>query len=173
MGVRERIGASLTEIRTRGQRLVELNVELVKAELKKKAQEYGGAIGMLVAGALLALYALGFLLATITVALALVLPLWLSLLIVTLALFLTVAILMLAGRNRLQKLQVAPPPQAAAEARITATTAKDGARRAAKSLRPTKPSAPETVATVAHGASESPAAETAERPQAPPNEAGS
>ena len=150
MGVRDRITASLTDIRTRGQKLVELNVELFKAELKKKAQEYGGAIGMLAAAGLLALYALGFLLATITVALALFLPTWLALLIVTLVLFLIVAILVLAGKSKLQKLQAAPPPQAQAEAKITIATVKDGATRTAKSLRPTKkapeltePSAPE------------------------------
>jgi Flp pilus assembly protein TadB len=143
MGVRDRITASLTDIRTRGQKLVELNVELLKAELKKKAQEYGGAIGMLAAAGLLALYALGFLLATITVALALFLPTWLALLIVTLVLFLIIAILVLAGRSKLQKLQAAPPPQAPAEAKITIAAVKDGASRTAKSLRPAKKTAPE------------------------------
>ena len=57
MGVRERITASLTDIRTRGQKLVELNVELLKAEIKKKAQEYGGAIGMLCASTATGRYA--------------------------------------------------------------------------------------------------------------------
>jgi hypothetical protein len=188
MGVRERISASVAEIRSRSQKLVQLNVELLKAEARKKAQEYGGAIGMLVAGALLSLYALGFALATITVALALVLPLWLSLLIVTLVLFLIVAILFLAGRSKLQKLQAAPPAQAAAEAKITAATAKDGARRAAGSLRPTKPPAPETLETSALGTVDTPEpgmVETsapgtvqmpepgASPPEAPPTEAGS
>ena len=156
MGVRDRITASLTDIRTRGQKLVELNVELLKAELKKKAQEYGGAIGMLAAAGLLALYALGFLLATITVALALFLPTWLALLIVTLVLFLIIAILVLAGRNKLQKLQAAPPTQAPAEAKTTIATVKDGASRTAKSLRPTKKAAPELGETPAPAATESP-----------------
>ena len=159
MGVRERITASLTDIRTRGQKLVELNVELLKAELKKKAQEYGGAIGMLVAAGLLSLYALGFLLATIAVALALFLPTWLALLVVTLALFLVIAILVLAGRSKLQKLQAAPPPQAPAEAKITIATVKDGAARTAKSVRPTKKAAPELGETLAPPAGESPAPE--------------
>ncbi len=161
MGVRERISASLTDIRTRGQKLVELNVELLKAELKKKAQEYGGAIGMLAAAGLLSLYALGFLLATIAVALALFLPTWLALLIVTLVLFLIIAILILAGRSKLQKLQAAPPPQAPAEAKITIATVKDGAVRTAKSMRPAKKAAPELGETPAPVASQSPA------PQAP------
>jgi large-conductance mechanosensitive channel len=160
MGVRDRISASLTEIRTRGQKLVELNVELLKAELKKKAQEYGGAIGMLAAAGLLALYALGFLLATIVVALALFLPTWLALLIVTLVLFLIVAILVLAGRSKLRKLQAAPPPQASAEAKTTVAAVKDGAARTAKSLRPTKKAAPELGETPAPAPSESPAPTT-------------
>jgi predicted lipid-binding transport protein (Tim44 family) len=151
MGVRERITASLTEIRSRSQKLVQLNVELLTAELKKKAQKYGGAIGMLVAGGLLAPYALGFALATITVALALVLPLWLALLIVTLALILIIAVLILAGRSTLQKIKSAAPGQAGAEAKATAATVKAGAAKAAGSLRPTRPAgpaaAPETLET--------------------------
>ena len=160
MGVRERITASLTDIRTRGQKLVELNVELLKAELKKKAQEYGGAIGMLAAAGLLALYALGFLLATIAVALALFLPTWLALLIVTLVLFLVIAILVLAARSKLQKLQAAPPPQAPAEAKITIATVKDGATRTAKSLRPTRRPAPGTEEAPSPGIVAPPTAET-------------
>ena len=179
MGARERITASLTEIKSRSQKLVQLNVELLKAEIKKKAQEYGGAIGMLVAAGLLALYALGFALATITVALALVLPLWLSLLIVTLLLCVIIAILILAGRSKLEKLQAAPPAEAPVEAKITAATARDGARRAARSLRPSKSSSPETpqtaasatVATSAPGTVEMPEPEAP--PAAPPTEAGS
>ena len=165
MGVRERITASLTDIRARGQKLVELNVELLKAELKKKMQEYGGAIGMFAAAGLLALYALGFLLATITVALALFLPTWLALLIVTLVLFLIIAILVLAGRSKLQKLQVAPPAQAPAEAKITIATAKDGATRTVKSLRPTKKPAAAT------GEMPAPDVVTPPAPEAQPGEA--
>jgi Flp pilus assembly protein TadB len=161
MSVIERITASLADIRARSQKLVRLNAELLKAELKKKAQEYGGAIGMLVAGALLGFYALGFALATITVALALVLPLWLSLLIVTLALFLIIAILVLAARGKLRKLQSAAPGRAAAEAKMTQATVKAGATKAARSLRPARPPAP--------GASEPDVSSS----DAPPDEAGS
>jgi len=171
MGVRDRITASLTDIRTRGQKLVELNVELLKAEIKKKAQEYGGAIGMLVAAGLLSLYALGFLLATIAVVLALWLPTWLALLIVTLVLFLVIAVLVLAGRSKLQKLQAAPPPQAPAEAKITIATIKDGASKTARSLRPAKVAKPvETPEMPAPAMSESPVPSDAVTlpPAAPP-----
>jgi hypothetical protein len=122
VGIRERINASLTDIRDRGQRLVQLNLELLSAELKAKGQQYGGAVGMFVGAGLLALYALGFALATIAVALALVLPLWLSLLIVTLVLFLVIGILLLVGRSRLRKAKTPAPERAIAEAKATADT---------------------------------------------------
>ena len=77
MGIRERISASVIDIRERGQRLVQLNLELLRAELKAKGQKYGAAIGMFIGAAFLALYAIGFLLATIVVAIHLALPLWL------------------------------------------------------------------------------------------------
>ena len=144
MSVLERISTSIAEVGARSEKLVQLNVELLNAELKKKAQEYGGAIGVLVAGGLLAFYALGFALATITVLLALVLPLWLSLLIVTLALVVIIAVLMLAGRNKLQQMKTQPPPQAIAEAKTTVATIRAGAAKAVGSFRPTKPGTPET-----------------------------
>jgi len=143
MGAVERIAASLTEIRSRSRKLVQLNAELFKAELRKKAQEYGGAIGMLVAAGLLALYALGLALATVTVALALVLPLWLALLVVTLTLFLIIAILILAARSKLQRIKRLSPGQAGAEATATAATVRGGAAKAAGSLKPSRPAAPE------------------------------
>ena len=98
MTLRERLVASVADIRTRGQRLVQLNRELLAAELKEKGKKFGAAIALFAGAGLLSLYAIGFALTTIAVALALVLPLWLSLLIVTLALFLVVVILVLVGR---------------------------------------------------------------------------
>ena len=67
MGIRERISVSLTDIRASGQRLVQLNIELLKAELKSKGQKYGATIAMFVGAGFLALYAVGFALATIVV----------------------------------------------------------------------------------------------------------
>ena len=80
MTLRQRLGAQVTDIRNRGQRLVQLNLELLTAELKEKGRKFGTAIGLFVAAGLFSLYALGFLLATIAVLLALVLPLWAALL---------------------------------------------------------------------------------------------
>jgi tetrahydromethanopterin S-methyltransferase subunit G/Sec-independent protein translocase protein TatA len=135
MGLRERLVASAAEIRTRSQRLVELNVELLTAELRRKGQEYGSAVGLLVGAAVLALYALGFALTTIAVALALVLPLWLALLIVTAVLFLIVLILALVGRSRLRRVKPSPE-RAIAEAKTTADTLKTKLQQTASELAP-------------------------------------
>ena len=136
MGIRERINASLTDVRTRGQRLIQLNLELLRAELKAKGQKYGAAIAMFVVAGLLALYALGFALATIVVAIHLALPLWLSMLIVTVALFLVIAILLLAGRGSLRKAKSPAPERAIAEAKATADTFKTSLRDTAQRVKP-------------------------------------
>lgn len=136
MGIRERINASLTDIRARGQRLVQLNLELLAAELKAKGKKYGAAVGMFVGAALLSVYAIGFLLATIAVALALVLPLWLSMLIVTLVLFLVIAILLLVGRSQLRKAKSPAPERAIAEAKTTADAVKTSLSDTAQRVKP-------------------------------------
>ena len=118
------LSASAAEIKARSQRLVELNVELLTAELKRKGQQYSGAIGMFVGAGVLALYLLGFALATIAVVLYIWLPLWLSLLIVTAVLLLIVLILALVGRSRLRKAKTLKPERAIAEAKATTDTLK-------------------------------------------------
>jgi Putative Actinobacterial Holin-X, holin superfamily III len=135
MTLRERLTASVTDIRARGQRLVQLNLELLTAELKEKGKKFGTAIGLFVGAGLLAVYAIAFALATIAVALALVLPLWLSLLIVTLALFLIAAIMVLVGRDQLRKIGTPEPGAAIAEARATVDLMKRNARATAARVR--------------------------------------
>ena len=136
MGLRERLVASAAEIRTRSQRLVELNVELLTAELKRKGQEYGTGIGLLVGAGVLALYALGFALTTIAVVLYIWLPLWLALLIVTAVLLLIVLILALVGRSRLRRVKTPAPQRAIAEAKATVDTLKSNLQQTANELAP-------------------------------------
>ncbi|MGE5228625.1 MAG: phage holin family protein [Deltaproteobacteria bacterium] len=135
MTLRERLTASVTDIRARGQRLVQLNLELLTSELKAKGRKFGAAIGLFVAAALLALYAIGFLLATITVLLDLVLPLWAAVSIVTVALFAVVAILALVGRAQLRNIGDAQPEAAIAEAKATADLMKANVRGTAAGVR--------------------------------------
>lgn len=184
MNLRDRITASVNDIKAKGQRLVQLNVELLQAELKKKAAQYGAGVGLLVGAAFVSLYALGFALATITVALALVLPLWLALLIVTLALFLLVVILALVGRSRLRVASQTPGPQRAMdEAKVTADMVKENVRLTTEHLKakatpkpkPKQPApAPGWTPPVASTVTPTPTApppEAAETPETPKDEA--
>ncbi len=128
MQSQQRLAESVNDIRTRGRRLAQLHLELLRSELKVKGLQLGTAVGVFAGAGLIALYAVGFALATIAVALALVLPLWLSLLIVTLSLVLVITILVLVGRSQIQKLQEVPPDNALAEAQATAALIKAHAR---------------------------------------------
>lgn len=146
MDLRRRIVAHVTDIRDRGQRLVQLNLELLAGELKEKGRKFGAAVGLFVAAGLFSLYALGFLLATVAALLALALPLWASLLIVTAALFALVAILVLVGRDQFRKIGDPKPQAAIAEAEETAAMLKTNARGIAaglgERLRPGRPAPP-------------------------------
>lgn len=128
MTLRERLTASVTDIRARGQRLVQLNLELLTSELKAKGRRFGAAVGLFAAAGLLALYAIAFALATIAVLLDLVLPLWAAMLIVTVALFALVATLILVGRHQVRKIGDPQPTVAIAEAKATADLVKANAR---------------------------------------------
>ena len=78
--------------------LAKLKLELARLEVKSKA----GGVGLGIGAALLALYGLGFLFATIAAALAIVLDTWLALLVVTLGLVAIAGILGLLARARLK-----------------------------------------------------------------------
>jgi membrane protein implicated in regulation of membrane protease activity len=135
MTLRQRVAARVSEIRGRGQRLVQLNLELLTSELKEKGKKFGAAIGLFAAAGLFSLYAIGFLLTTVAVLLALVLPLWASLLIVTAALFALVTVLVLVGRDQLRKIGDPKPEASLAEAKATADVMKTNARDTVQSVR--------------------------------------
>jgi len=115
MSDQQSLAASVADLRERGRRLAQLHLELLRSELKEKGRKVGTAAGLFAGAGLLALYAIGFALATIAVVLALFMPWWLAMLIVTLALFLVVAIMILVGRSIVKKLQNAPPDKALTE----------------------------------------------------------
>jgi uncharacterized membrane protein YqjE len=149
MTLRQRLVASVTDIRDRGRRLVELNLELLVAELKEKGRKFGAAIGLFVAAGLLALYGIGFALATVVVLIDLALPLWASMLIVTVVLFAVFAVLALVGRDQLRKIGSPQPEAAIEEAKATAEMVKSSARQTAEGvrarLRPARGSAPDVL----------------------------
>ena len=90
------LGAAAKQVAEHASALAKLRLELVRLEAKSKAAGVGLGIG----AAVVALYALGFLFATIAVALAVVLDAWLALLLVTLGLFAIAGILGLLARGR-------------------------------------------------------------------------
>ena len=67
---RRGLGAATKLVSEHASSLVRLELQLALAELKKKAAVLGVGIGLLVGAALLAVYAIGFALATITAGLA-------------------------------------------------------------------------------------------------------
>ena len=114
--------AQTKAIKQRIQSLVELNLELAKLEGKQKATALGVAGGLGVGAAVLAVYGVGFLFATVAAGLAEALPLWLSLLIVTVIIFALAAVAGLLARRFAQKATPPTPTQAVEEAQRTVTT---------------------------------------------------
>jgi hypothetical protein len=77
-----RVGAAVKDVADHAAALARLEIELAIVELKRKAISLEIGIGLAIVAAATAVFAIGFLLATIAAALATFLPLWLSLLIV-------------------------------------------------------------------------------------------
>ena len=134
MGLGDRITASVADVRAHAQRLVQLNVELLKAEMQKKGQQYGAAVGLLVGCRRARSLCAGLPSGPIVVALDLVLPLWLSLLIVTLALFVIVAILIAVGRSKLRQAKTPAPQGAIGEAQNTVGQLRGGVKKTLDSV---------------------------------------
>jgi putative superfamily III holin-X len=119
MNGRASVGGAAKRVADHAKALAGLEVELATLEMKQKAASFGVGAGLLAGGTLLALYAVGFLLATVAAALAIVLDLWLSLLIVGLVLALLTGLLVLLGVRSLQKAAPPVPEQAITEAKLT------------------------------------------------------
>jgi putative superfamily III holin-X len=107
-------------------RMVQLELELAKLEVQRKAASLGVGVGLVVTAGVLGLFGLGFLLATIAAALALVVDWWLALLIVAGALLIVAAGLAFGGLAAIKKGAPPVPEQAIAEAKLTAETLKNG-----------------------------------------------
>jgi uncharacterized membrane protein YqjE len=118
------VGDAAKRVADHAKALAGLEVELATAEMKQKAASLGVGIGLLGGAALLAVYAVGFLLATIAAALSLAIDLWLSLLIVGVALLLIVAVLLLVARASIRRATPPMPEQAIIEARLTSEAIK-------------------------------------------------
>ena len=116
---RQGVGAAARDVAEHASTLAKLELELAQLELKRKAGALGAGAGLGIAAALLALYGLGFLFATVAGALATFLPAWLALLIVTAVLLLTAVVLALLARSQLKRATPPVPEQAIEEAKLT------------------------------------------------------
>jgi uncharacterized membrane protein YqjE len=107
---------------------IKLELELAALELKKKVASVGVGIGLGIGAAIVAVFGLGFLFATIAAALATFLSTWLALLIVTLGLFGLTAILGVLAIVKIKKGTPPVPEQAIHEAKLTTEALKSNGR---------------------------------------------
>jgi hypothetical protein len=118
------VGTAAKQVAEHASTLAKLELELAGLELKQKVGALGTGVGLGIGAALLALYGLGFLLATVAVALAIVLDTWLALLLVTLGLLALAAVLGLVARGRIRRGTPPVPEQAIREAKLTSEALK-------------------------------------------------
>ncbi|MGP5484524.1 phage holin family protein [Brachybacterium alimentarium] len=83
-------------------------LKLARAEYTEKAKQGGTAAGLFGAGAVLAWFGLGALIATVILLLALVLPPWAAALIVTVVVFLAAGVAALLGKKKAEGLTPTP-----------------------------------------------------------------
>ena len=101
------LGTLVSQLSTQIPDLIRSELRLAQAEVTAKGKRAGIGLGMFSAAGLLALYGLGFLLATVALALALVMPGWVAALIVTVVLFAAAGVAALLGKKKVA--QAAPP----------------------------------------------------------------
>ncbi len=121
------VAGAAKQVADRAKALVSLELELAALELKRKAVALGVGIGLALGAAVLAVFAFGFLLATLAAALATFLPTWLSLLIVTLFLLTVAGVLGVLGLGRIRSGSPPVPEQAIQEAKLTTAALKSNA----------------------------------------------
>jgi uncharacterized membrane protein YqjE len=115
----ERSLAELTKrLADQASSLAEKEVELAKTELAVKGKRLGIGAGAFGAAGLVALYAVGALIATVILALAIVLDAWLAALIVTVVLAAAASILALTGKRKVEE-GTPPIPEQAVESTKT------------------------------------------------------
>lgn len=90
------------------QGLVRSEIRLAKTELKEDAATTGRASSLLVGGAVLAFYAVGFLLLTLVYALATAMPNWLAALIVGVVVAIVAGVLAMLGYQRIKEVNFKP-----------------------------------------------------------------
>jgi uncharacterized membrane protein YqjE len=113
------VGTAAKLVAEKASAIARLELELASMELKGKAAAIGVGLGLAAAAVAFALYAIGFLFATIAAGLAEFMPVWLALLIVGVVLLLVAALLGLLAVRSLQRGTPPVPKQAIDEAKLT------------------------------------------------------
>jgi hypothetical protein len=113
------VGAAAKQVAEHASALAKLELELAGLELKQKVGALGAGVGLGIGAAMLALFGVGFLLATIAAALSIVLDTWLALLLVTVGLLALAALLGVLARSRIKRGTPPVPEQAIREAKLT------------------------------------------------------
>jgi MFS family permease len=108
--------------------LVHHEVDFAKAEMAAKAKRAGIGAGLFGLAGVVALYALGVLVAAAILALALALPGWAAALIVGAALLLIAAVAVLVGRSRLRSATPAVPQESVRQLHDDFTAVRDAAK---------------------------------------------
>ena len=119
-------GGAAKVVADKARSIVQLELALAAAELKKKLFALGVGIALLAGAALFGILAVVFGLATIAAALATVFSTWIALLIVTGGLLVGVVVLALVGIRLVSKGTPPVPEQAIAEARLTTEALRNG-----------------------------------------------
>jgi hypothetical protein len=101
------IAELVKDLATETSTLVRQEIDLAKAEMTDRGKRAGKGVGMLAAGAAVALLAFGALTAGLIAALDLAMPTWLAALIVTVVYGVIAAVLVQIGRKQVQ--EAAPP----------------------------------------------------------------
>jgi protein-S-isoprenylcysteine O-methyltransferase Ste14 len=122
------LGVAVKQVAEHTSAIVRLELELATLELKRKVTSLGLGIGFALGAAVMLVFMVGFLYATIAAALALTMPWWAALLVVTGILLLQVAALALLAQNRIKKGAPPLPEQAIREAKLTTEALKGNGR---------------------------------------------
>lgn len=118
------VGTAAKEVAEHASALARLELELAGLEVKRKLGALGAGVGLLVAAAVLALYGLGFLFATVSAAFDSFLPGWLAHLVTGVLLLLLAGLLAAVGVGRLKRGTPPVPEQAIREAKLTSEALK-------------------------------------------------
>jgi 4-amino-4-deoxy-L-arabinose transferase-like glycosyltransferase len=113
------VGAAAKQVAEHASALARLELELAGLELKRKAGALGAGIGLGIGAAVVGVFALGFVLATIAAVLMIFLDAWLALLLVTLGLLAIAGVLGLLALKSVKRGTPPVPEQAIREAKLT------------------------------------------------------